>query len=91
MKLEAAIAGFARQQAADGRSGHTRAAYRRDLAALGRWLGNDPDIRRITPDDLARFLVSDEVLLTPSGSPRKPITVNRTKSVLRSFFGVMGG
>jgi len=86
MKLEAAITGFARQQAADGRSKHTRAAYRRDLGALGRWLGGNPDIRRITPDALARFLVSDDVLLTRSGSSRKPITVNRTKSALRSFF-----
>jgi len=87
MKLATGIDRFARQQAADGRSGHTRAAYRRDLEALGRWLGNDPDVRRIAPDALARFLVSDQVLLTPSGSPRKPITVNRTKSALRSFFG----
>ncbi|MEW5702560.1 MAG: hypothetical protein AB1792_10060 [Candidatus Zixiibacteriota bacterium] len=44
MKLEAAIAGFARQQAADGRSGHTRAAYRRDLGALGRWLDGSIDL-----------------------------------------------
>jgi integrase/recombinase XerC len=96
MNLASAITRFARQQAADGRSAHTRAAYRRDLGALARWftlsdrregLGDDADLRRITPHVLARFLVSDEVLLTPSGSPRKPITVNRTKSALRSFFG----
>ena len=86
MKLEAAVTGFARQLAADGRSAHTRAAYRRDLGALGRWLGGNPDLRRITPDTLARFLTSDAVLLTPDGEPRAPITVNRTKSALRSFF-----
>jgi hypothetical protein len=60
------------------------------LAALGRWLGGNPEVGRITPDVLARFLLSDEVFLTLSGSPRKPITANRTKSVRRggrSFFG----
>jgi integrase/recombinase XerC len=31
-------------------------------------------------------LTSDAVLLTPDGQPRKPITINRTKSALRSFF-----
>jgi len=87
MRLSAATTHFARQLAANGRSDHTWAAYRRDLAALGRWLGTDVDVLRITPDALARFLVSDDILLTPSGSPRKPITVNRTKSALRSFFG----
>jgi integrase/recombinase XerC len=31
-------------------------------------------------------LISDAVLRTPDGQPRKPITINRTKSALRSFF-----
>jgi hypothetical protein len=96
MNLTTAVARFARQQMADGCSAHTRAAYRRDLAALGRWLrpsaqregrGGNPDLWRITPDALARFLVSDAVLLTPSGSPRKPITVNCTRSVRRGGRG----
>jgi len=86
MKLEAAVAGFARQQAADGRSGHTRAAYARDLRTFGDWLGGSPALSVLTPDHLARFLTSDQVLLTPDGRPRAPITVNRTKSALRSFF-----
>ncbi|MEW5702082.1 MAG: tyrosine-type recombinase/integrase [Candidatus Zixiibacteriota bacterium] len=54
------------------------------LPAFG---GHDPHVRRISPDDLAWFLVSDQFLLTSSGSPRKPITVNRAKSGRRSFFG----
>ena len=65
MNLTAAITRFARQQAADGRSGRTRAAYRRDLRTLVRWMGYDADVRRITPDALARFLTSDAVLRTP--------------------------
>ncbi len=77
---------FTRQLAANGRSVHTQAAYRRDLEALGRWMGGKGELSRIAPDLLARFLVSDAVLLTPQGQPRSPMSVNRTKSALRSFF-----
>ena len=52
--------------AANGRSVHTQAAYRRDLEALARWpkvpssgKGGKPDTGKITPDILARFLTSD--------------------------------
>ena len=86
MRLSQAIPHFARQLAANGRSAHTRAAYLRDLRALSRWLGEDPALSTITPDHLARFLISDMVLCTPTGQPRAAISVNRTKSALRSFF-----
>ncbi len=85
MKLKGTIIRFDRQLAADGRSTHTRAAYRRDLKNFTEWSGNQ-SVSRVKPDDLARFLTSDEVLIRPDGLPRKPITVNRTKSALRSFF-----
>jgi integrase/recombinase XerC len=100
MKLALATDRFTRQLAANGRSAHTRAAYRRDLAALARFMGGNPDLGKITPDCLAGFLTSDAVLLAPqgqpatktagkpsqAGKPRSPISVNRTKSALRSFF-----
>ncbi len=85
MKMKTAILRFDRQLAADGRSVHTRAAYRRDLRKLAQWLGNQ-SVSRIRPDDLARFLTSVRVLLRPDGLPCKPISINRTKSALRSFF-----
>ncbi len=85
MRIKSAIVRFDKQLAANGRSGHTRAAYRRDLRKFAEWLGNQ-SVSRVKPDDLARFLISDEVLHRPDGLPRKPITVNRTKSALRSFF-----
>jgi integrase/recombinase XerC len=85
MKLKTAITRFDRQLAADGHSGHTRAAYRRDLQNFAEWFGNQ-SVSRVRPDDLARFLTSDRVLLRPDGRPRKPVSVNRTKSALRSFF-----
>ena len=86
MNIANAVDRFTRQLAANGRSGHTQAAYRRDLEGLGRWMGGKGELGKITPDILARFLTSDTVLLMPDGQPRSPMSVNRTKSALRSFF-----
>jgi len=86
MRLSGAIPRYDRQMAANGRSAHTRAAYLRDLRAFSRWVVQDPDLSTITPDHLARFLTSDMVLCTPDGEPRAAISLNRTKSALRSFF-----
>ena len=85
MKMKTAIARFDRQLAANGRSAHTRMAYQRDLRNLAQWLGSQ-SVSRIKPDDLAQFLTSDRVLFRPDGRPRKAISINRTKSALRSFF-----
>jgi len=85
MKFKSVILRFDRQLAANGRSVNTRAAYRRDLRMFAEWFGNQ-SVSRVRPDDLARFLTSDVVLLRPDGQPPKPISVNRTKSALRSFF-----
>jgi len=86
MNIANAVDRFTRQLAANGRSVHTQAAYRRDLEGLGRWMGGKPDVGKVTPDLLARFLTSDAALLSPTGDPRSPMSVNRTKSALRSFF-----
>ena len=86
MQLTETTTLFARQMAGNGRSAHRRAAYLRDLRALSRWTGGDAALSTITPDHLSRFLISDMVLRTPAGDPRAAISVNRTKSALRSFF-----
>jgi len=86
MRLSQATTHFTRQLAANGCSVHTQKAYARDLGAFIRWLGRDASLSAIKPDNLARFLTNDSVLCTPDGQPRKPITINRTKSALRSFF-----
>ena len=86
MRLSEATTHFTRQLAANGCSVHTQKAYARDLGAFARWFGRDAALSAIKPDDLTRFLISDAVLCTPDGQPRKPITINRTKSALRSFF-----
>ncbi len=85
MKLKTAIKRFDRQLAANGRSVNTRAAYHRDLLKFAEWYGNQC-VSRVRPDNLAKFLTSDCVLLRPDGQLRKPISVNRTKSAMRSFF-----
>ena len=86
MKLNSATHRFTRQLAANGCSAHTRAAYARDLRVFAGWLNKDPAINRISPESLAQFLTSTVSLQTPNGDPRAAITVNRTKSALRSFF-----
>jgi len=89
MRLSNATTHFTRQLAANGCCLHTQKAYVPDLRALARWLGQDAALSAIKPSDLARHLISDAVLRTSDGSPRKAITINRTKSVCRggrSFF-----
>ncbi|KPJ58386.1 MAG: hypothetical protein AMJ46_14270, partial [Latescibacteria bacterium DG_63] len=75
MKLSTAIARFATQLRADGKSERTRQAYLRDLRKLRCWLGRDASVSAITPDALARFLVSQ----TANGQ-KAPLSVNRTKT-----------
>ena len=89
MRLSNATTHFTRQLAANGCCLHTQKAYVPDLRALARWLGQDAALSAIKPGDLARHLISDAVLRTSDGSPRKAITINRTTSVRRggrSFF-----
>ncbi len=86
MRLSQAMTHFTRQMAANGCSVHTQKAYARDLAVFALWTGENVQLSAIKPDDLARFLIGDEALLTPDGQPRKTITINCTKSALRSFF-----
>ena len=86
MRLTNATTRFTRQLTANGCSGHTRAAYARDLRAFAVWLDRDLALSRISPESLAQFLTSTVSLQTPNGEPRAAITVNRAKSALRSFF-----
>ncbi len=51
MNIANAVDRFTRQLAANGRSGHTQAAYRRDLEALGRWMGGKPEVGKLPGPD----------------------------------------
>ena len=86
MRLSAAIGRFDAQLHADGKSPLTRQAYLRDLRAFERWFGNGVQLSTITADDVARFLTSETFTHTTSGRSKKTISLNRSKSALRSFF-----
>ncbi len=86
VKLSTAIRRFDCQLRADGKSPHTRAVYLRDLRLLAKWLRHDVNISTITPTKLARFLTSRIFTQTAFGKPKATISINRSKSALRSFF-----
>jgi site-specific recombinase XerD len=86
MKITTAINRFDRQLQADGKSPLTQAVYMRDLRSFKEWVGRDVLISRITPDQIARFLTSKNFTHKANGSPKAVVSLNRSKSVLRTFF-----
>lgn len=86
MKLSTAIRRFDEQMRADGKSPHTRQVYLGDLDRFRSWLGGDVKILTVTPRHLARFLTSEVCTHTVAGNSKATISINRTKSALRSFF-----
>jgi integrase/recombinase XerC len=71
---------------ADGKSPHTGEVYLRDLRLLAKWLRRDINISTITPNRLARFLTSKSFTHTAVGRHKAVVSINRSKSALRSFF-----
>jgi integrase/recombinase XerC len=86
MTLQTAIQRFEAQLQADGKSPGTRHYYLWDLNRLARALGPGTPIRSITPHRLAQFVNSPGFACKASGHPKKPSSVNRSKSTLRVFF-----
>ncbi len=86
MMLSTAIRRYDAQLRADGKSPHTREVYLRDLELFAGWIGRTKNIRKITPAHLARYLSSTTFTQMPSGQPRAVVSLNRSKSALRSFF-----
>ncbi len=86
MKLSTAIRRFDAQLRADGKSPHTRAVYLRDLESFAAWVGKTTDTGRIRPTHLARYLGSASFTHMPCGEPRAVVSLNRSKSAIRSFF-----
>ena len=76
---------FLRQMVADGRARLTIESYRRQLVALAEGLDDAP-LRQITADRLNVYLASAAVMLKAAGAPKRVSTINRTKSIIRSFF-----
>lgn len=89
MQILDALDRFALQLQADGRSPHTAGQYRRAIGQLARWLDRErlpTDLDRLTPELLARFLVSPDVRTNVYGAPKATVTVNATRTSLRVFF-----
>ena len=96
MRLSECIPAFHLQLEADGKSPHTVSSYLRDVGMLAGFLGTDPPVPSITPDDVNRFLLSDAVQRLPDGRAKKRGSVAKIKLSLRAFFrwvherGMMG-
>ena len=89
MTLTTATRRFPTQLEADGKSPLTISVYRRELERFGRWLGEQTDVRRVTPDRLARYLTDPSLQVTPASTKRNARTMNRTRTVLRLLFGYL--
>ncbi len=86
MKLAQAVERFVEQLRANGCSVHTTRSYAMDLDRLMAFHGrNGTPVGTLTPDSLARFLNSPHARLAPGGSERGAGTMNRQRTVLRSF------
>jgi site-specific recombinase XerD len=89
MHFSDAIAAFALQLEADGRSIHTRRQYARHLRLLGAWLhANDiePELDAIGTQTIARFLTSDAARKTADGATKLATTANALRTSVRMFF-----
>ncbi len=89
MRLHDALDSFLLQLEADGQSPHTLGQYGRQIRRLGHWLageGRDDKLDSFTPEVLARFLVSSSAKVTSLGTTRRPMTMNMTRTALRTFF-----
>ena len=71
--------------AAEGRSPHTVAAYRRDLKVFCQFTG-DIVIEAVTPALLQKFMGSSGVQVGPSGVQRAPASINRYRVTLKALF-----
>ena len=84
MNLSTAINQFLTRLEAEGKSPHTISCYRRDLRSLATFAG-DIAVAELTEDLLARFLLSDSVTKTHTGTPRGQASIGRIKACLKSF------
>ena len=75
MQISAALDLHHRQLLADGRSPHTINSSMRDLLLLAAHLG-DVEVQAVTPDHVARFILSDAVQKRADGTPKTGISVN---------------
>jgi site-specific recombinase XerC len=90
MTLQDALDRFLVQLAADGRSHHTIAQYRRHVGLVARWVANvgppEAGIEALDHEDLARFLAAPVARACAHGGEKQAATLNTLRSSLRTFF-----
>jgi len=85
MMITAAAAEFLQALEAEGRSPHTTAAYRRDLAVFTAFAG-PITLDDVTPAMLQRFMADHSVQFAPSGAQRAKASVNRYRVTVKALF-----
>lgn len=88
MKIAQAIDDYLRHLQAEGRSPHTVAAYRRDLAAFTSFAIGESltELGQVTPAHLTRFMVGPTVLQDRAGRTRAPASVNRYRVAVKALY-----
>ncbi len=85
MMITAAAAEFLQSLEAEGRSPHTTAAYRRDIAVFTAFAG-DITLDDVTPAMLQRFMADHSVQFAPSGAQRAKASVNRYRVTVKALY-----
>lgn len=88
MRFDEAFELFRVQLLADGRSPHTVAQYRRQLATLAHYFG-ERRVDEITHVDIARFLASESATARTGGGVKKASSLNTLRSTIRTFWAYL--
>ena len=89
MQLNDALARYAIQLVADGRSPHTIHQYGRHIGLLDSWLrehGSGAEVEEIDHETLACFLSSSAARQRPDGRAKCATSANAMRTSLRTFF-----
>jgi hypothetical protein len=81
--LQDVFKGYVESLEADGKSDGTIASYRMELELAGADLGLDTPIASIKPERVLLFMTSDRVMKKRSGKPKSPLSIDKTRRVLR--------
>ena len=67
----------------NGRTGGTAASYENDLKVALKHFGADTDIRALNPTSVGEFFDSPAVTTRRNGDPKNPVSVAKTRRILR--------
>ena len=89
MNIEDGLARYLVQLAADGRSSHTIAQYRRHARLFASWacdVGHSGVLTDVSHEDIASFLASAQAITRPDGTRKKAGSMNVLRGSLKGFF-----